>query len=283
MKLLIGLDSREGGKDALELARVLAASAGENAASAVVVTVLYGGPLPMEYALLPNEEAREAEPLFEQARERLPGMELATHAYGGGSPAGILTMLAEREQFDAIVVGSPHRSAFGQVMIGSVANSLLNGAPVDVAVAPRGYAQADHGALRSIAVGYDGTPEAKVALRHAEEMAKPCDATIGVVTVIKPPVPAPVMVPVTYTPQFPSDPERVVNEGVDSIDPRLAASRTLLEGDPATKLAKACEDDADLLVIGSRGYGPMARVLLGSVSRHVVQKAPCPVLVARRP
>ncbi len=46
----------------------------------------------------------------------------------------------------------------------------------------------------------------------------------------------------------------------------------------------ACEEGVDLLVLGSRGYGPMARVLLGSVSRQIVQDAPCPVLaVSRRP
>jgi nucleotide-binding universal stress UspA family protein len=284
MKLLIGVDKRQGGRDALNLAQALAiGAADEGAASAMVVTVLYGGPLPMEYALLPDSEAREAESVFTEAQKRLEGFEIETRAYGGGSPASILTTLAEQEEFDAIVVGSPHRSAFGQVMIGSVANSLLNGAPVDVAVAPRGYAQAEHGAPQTIAVGYDGTPEAKVALRHAEELARRYNATIRVVTVIKPPVPAPVMVPAAYTPQFPSEPDKVVNEGVNSIDPRLAADRVLLDGDPATKLARACEDEVDLLVVGSRGYGPMTRVLLGSVSRQVVQKAPCPVLVARRP
>ena len=146
VRLLIGFDGSEGGRDALELARVLAAS--EQATSALVVTVLATGPLPMEYALLPAEEAADAEPLLAEARETLAGMDVETRAYGGGSPAGILTMLAEREDFDAIVVGSPHRGAVGRVMLGSVATSLLNGAPSDVAVAPKGYAQAQHETLR---------------------------------------------------------------------------------------------------------------------------------------
>ncbi len=163
MRLLVAFDGSDGGRDALELARVLAAP--EQEASALVVTVLHAGPLPMEYALLNAEEATEAEPFFEEARERLSGMAVETHAYGGGSPAGILTTLAERDDFDAIVVGSPHRGALGRVMLGSVAMSLLNGAPTDVAVAPKGYVEAHHETLRDIAVGYDGTPEAKVALR----------------------------------------------------------------------------------------------------------------------
>lgn len=280
MRMLVGLDRRDGGKDALELARVLGSGEG---ASAVVATVLFPGPLPAEFALLPAEEAVDAQPLLREAEEKLAGIEVETRAYGGGSPAGILMTLAEREDFDAIVVGSSHRSAVGRVMIGSVAMSLLSGAPADVAIAPKGYAQAQHDAPRNIAVGYDGTPESKVALRHAEALAKRSNARIKLITVVRPPVAAPVMVPGIYAPQVPPEPDRVLNEGLNSIDAELAADRTRLDGNPATELIGACEDGVDLLVVGSRGYGPMTRVLLGSVSHRLVQKAPCPVLVAARP
>lgn len=46
-------------------------------------------------------------------------------------------------------------------------------------------------------------------------------------------------------------------------------------------LAAAREFDADLIAVGSRGRGPLARMLLGSVSGEVVDQAPCSVLVAR--
>lgn len=281
MRLLVAHDGRDGGRDALELARVLAASAQD--ASALVVTVLFAGPLPMEYALLPEEEATDAEHLFEEAREKLRGLEVETRAYGGGSPAGILTELTEREEFDAIVVGSPHRGAVGRVVLGSATKSLLNGAPVDVAVAPAGFGQVHHEALRDIAVGYDGTPEAKSALRRAESLARPSNARVELLTVVTPPIAAPVMVPGAYAPESPPEPNRVIDEGLHSVDTALAAESTRLEGNPATQLLKACEEDIDLLVVGSRGYGPLARVLLGSVSWQVVQKAPCPVLAVRRP
>src|SRR5664279_5028441 len=101
MRLLVGLDNREGGRDALELARVLAAGRQSEPATALVVSVLFTGPLPMDFVILPPEEAQESEPLFELARERLAGIEVETRAYGGSSPAGILTTLAEREEFDA--------------------------------------------------------------------------------------------------------------------------------------------------------------------------------------
>jgi nucleotide-binding universal stress UspA family protein len=278
MRLLIAFDGSDGGRDALELARVLAAS--ERDASALVVTVIAADPVPIEYALL--EDAPDAEPLLEQAAEKLAGIEVEARAYAG-SPAGILTMLAEREDFDTIVVGSPHRGAIGRVMLGSVATSLLNGAPADVAVAPKEYAQARHETLRDIAVGYDGSPESKAALRRAEALAERFNARIKILTVVKPPAAAPVMAPGAYAPEYPPEPDRVIREGLGSVDPRLAAETARLDGNPALELIRACEEGVDLLVVGSRGYGPLARVLLGSVSRKVAQNAPCPVVAVRRP
>jgi nucleotide-binding universal stress UspA family protein len=282
MRLLVGFDGSEGGRDALELARVLSAS--EQDASAVVATVLFTGPLPIAHALLPAEEAAEAEPLQEEARERLAGVGIEARAYGGGSPAAILTRLAEEEDFDAIVVGSPHRGAIGRVLLGSVAMSLLSGAPADVAVAPKGYAESEHAeALRDIAVGYDGDPEARAALERAEALAKRSNARLKLLTVVTPPVAAPVMVPGVYAPETPLEPDRVIREGLASVDRALAAEPARFDGDPATELLRACEEGIDLLVLGSRGYGPLTRVLLGSVSRQVIGDAPCPVLVVPRP
>lgn len=64
---------------------------------------------------------------------------------------------------------------------------------------------------------------------------------------------------------------------------RIVETR-VVRGRPATALLdEATAMDPDLIVIGSRGHGPMATVLLGSVSTEVADHAPCPVLVARRP
>jgi nucleotide-binding universal stress UspA family protein len=281
MRLLVGLDGREGGLDALELARELC---WEDGGEIVAVTVLFGGPLPLEFTRLEEEEAQEGEPIFEQAREAVGDVAVETRAYGGGSPASILTTCAEREDFDAIVVGSPHRGAVGRVLMGSVARSLLNGALRDVFVAPRGYAEQRDFDFRTIAVAYDGTREAKAALRRAEELALMSNATIEILTVVAPPfvVAAPGAVG-GYASQAPSEPDEVISGAVNSIDPRLGAQGQRLDGFPAQQIRESCEEGVDLLVIGSRGYGPVARVLLGSVSRKLVDDAPCPVLVVPRP
>jgi nucleotide-binding universal stress UspA family protein len=279
VRLLVGFDGSDEGRDALELARVLAL---ESAANIMVVTVLFGGPLPVDLAGLADEEAEEAEPIFDEARAKLAGIPVETRAFGGASPGAILTVLAEEGGFDAIVIGSPHRGAIGRVLIGSVARNLLSGAPCDVLVAPKGYAAEDHAAFRSIAVAYDGAPEAKAALKRAEELAGLSNATIEVLTAVS----APVVVAVPgagYAPQSPPEPDKVLKEAVDSIDPGLGARARRLDGPPAREIPEACREGVDLLVTGSRGYGPVTRVLLGSVSRQILNDAPCPVLVVPRP
>lgn len=281
MRLLVGIDGRPGGEDAAELARVLSANA--DGPHLRLVTVLFTGTLPMQFALLPEEEASKVGDMAEQARQKVAGMPVESLVYCGGSPAAILTEIAEQDQFDTIVVGSPHRGAVGRVLIGSTAMSLLNGSPSDVAVAPKGYAETTHEPFRRIAVAYDGSAEAKAALRRAEGLARSAPARLEVVTVVSPPVATATMAPGVSAPQFPPDPERIIAEGVDSVEPRLGVEGTRLDGDPAMELIRHCEENADLLVLGSRGYGPVARVLLGSVSRRVVVDAPCPVLVVARP
>ena len=71
------------------------------------------------------------------------------------------------------MVGSSHRGKLGRVLPGSVGESLLRGAPCAVAVAPRGYAGAEHPAIGLIGVAYDGSEEAKLALGEAERLAGP--------------------------------------------------------------------------------------------------------------
>jgi nucleotide-binding universal stress UspA family protein len=79
--------------------------------------------------------------------------------------------------------------------------------------------------------------------------------------------------------------ERVVEAASASLQKDdLASDATVVCGRPASVIVeRARELRADLVVVGSRGRGPFASLLLGSVSAEVVDHAPCPVLVIRAP
>jgi len=61
----------------------------------------------------------------------------------------------------------------------------------------------------------------------------------------------------------------------------VEADSALLHGSPDEALPEAAEG-LDLLLMGSRGYGPLKGALLGSVSAKLIAASPCPVLVVPR-
>lgn len=68
----------------------------------------------------------------------------------------------------------------------------------------------------------------------------------------------------------------------DARDGGVNAEFLVWEGEPGSSIAAAAEaEDADMIVVGTRGRSGAERMLLGSVSDHVVRHAPCPVLVVR--
>jgi nucleotide-binding universal stress UspA family protein len=280
-RILVGVDGRAGGADALALTRDLASPL---EAKVLAISVIPYGPFPVAFVPLDaGAPARDAAPLLEQAREALSGLQVETQAFGGGSPSWVMSDYAERGEVDLIVVGTPHHGRVGRVFLGSVATALLHGAACPVAVAPRGFAMQDHSlAIRLIAVAYDGTPESKIALLRAETLALQVGASLRLLTVVRPSRATAVPGAAGYVPAVPPEPERVLSAGMASVDPRLHVEGLRLDGQPAPTLAAACQDDVDLIVIGSRAYGPALRVILGSVSTELSCVAPCPVLVTAR-
>jgi nucleotide-binding universal stress UspA family protein len=75
--------------------------------------------------------------------------------------------------------------------------------------------------------------------------------------------------------------EEELAQAVSALDADIDASGTLLEGGPRELLARA-SGELDLLVVGSRGYGPLRAVLLGSVSSALVRSAQSPLVVVPR-
>jgi nucleotide-binding universal stress UspA family protein len=277
--VLVGFDGSEGAKDAVKLAGTLCA--GSDAELLLVNVLPYPGPMPVAYRLLGYEGAPAWKTFFNEAEAELAPLRAGHRTYIGGSPAKVLNDIAEDEDIDLIVIGSPHRGAVGRAFIGSVAEGLLHGASVAVVAAPRGYRERVHDGFARVVVGYDGSAEAGIALRRAEAVATREDAELHVICAST----SAVIAPGPFSGPIPStapNAREVVARGVRSVDPDVDVSGKAVEGGAARQLADYCGPD-DLLMVGSRSYGPLTRTLIGSVSSKLIHTAPCPVLVVPRP
>ena len=136
---------------------------------------------------------------------------------------------------------------------------------------------------RAIVVGVDGSGHAEAALAWALRQGELTGAHVVAVTCWEYPVNfgwVPPM-PVDYRPD--EDARTMLDQAVEKAraeHPGVDVRRLVVEGTPANALLDAAKG-AELLVVGTRGHGGFAGLLLGSVSEHCVAHAPCPVVVVR--
>jgi len=142
----------------------------------------------------------------------------------------------------------------------------------------------DDGTPRTIVVGVDGSDGSVGALSWACNVAARTDASVEAVTTWQWPMslgPA-VPIPTGYDPAGDAQTllESIVRPEADR-HPSLTIGIRVVEGHPAEVLVQASRH-AGLLVVGSRGHGAFAGMLLGSVSQHCAAHAACPVLIWRQ-
>jgi nucleotide-binding universal stress UspA family protein len=220
------------------------------------------------------------------AREQLPAdLDVTLQADGSFSPVRGLHDAAIVDDASLLIVGSSHRGPLRRVMPGGVGERLLHAAPCAVALAPRAY-EGVEGGIRRIGVAFIDTPEGHEALDAATTMATLGDATLSVHTVVEPlPVGSAAMMPGWVAPVAYDDPGPRLLRAEESIRTHLPegldVETNVREGEPAGVLAEA-SSDLDLLVCGSRGYGPLRTVLVGGVSGRLAHTARCPLLVVPR-
>lgn len=272
-KLIVGIDGAEGGADALALARVLSADDAE----LTLVGVYPREPVAWRGASAAYQEAlrEEADRILAEARK---GLADSTTIVSHGAPdvGRGLHEVAARLGADVIVVGSSRKGHVGRVFTGDDTRHALNGAACAVAVAPAGYSHTEP-ALRKIGVGYDGSPESEQALAFAREIAREKGAGVAAMEVLS--------LPTRYLvgPAFPDRPTvlRLLDEArhrisqIDGVEGQAAA------GVAAEELARFSES-VDLMVLGSRGYGPVGRLVYGSVGQDLARSARSPLLVLPR-
>jgi len=276
--IVIGFDGSSQARDALALGQALADPATE-----IVVCCVHPPQVPD--AVVPEDslQAQAVERLHEARRQLGDRPNTRYQARDAHSPGAGLHDEAHRSGADLLVVGSSHRGAIGRVIPGSVTRQVLHAAPCAVAVAPAGLHEHPR-RIERIAVGLNDEAESRRALEAAAELAREHGARLTVVTVVDFTPVADGWSSAWVYPGIRDDmhaaAEREGREALAALD-GVDATLEVVDGQTAQELVLA-SGRADLLVMGSRGYGPLRRALLGTVSGRVAEAAACPVLITPR-
>jgi nucleotide-binding universal stress UspA family protein len=284
--LIIGFDDSLPARDAVALGRRLALATGARP------MVLYASPSAgagddfaddANAATDADVEAKRA-----AVKPLLAGVPGATfEAVADRSPARALHRAAGDADAALIVLGATHRTGARRTVPGTTADAVIHAAPCAIAIAPAGYAETDHARpFGVVTAAVDAGVETDRVARVAARIALRAGGTLRLVTVVD--------VPYTRGPEFAGTQgygslKGVVRETAANTLERAAAAsgagpdvdKRVADGDVAEAVARESED-ADLLVIGSRGYGPLRRVVLGSSTSSILRAATCPVLVVPR-
>ena len=224
----------------------------------------------------------------ERVRRSRPGLQVRSRG-AVGSPAAELISLSESAAF--VVVGRRPRVGRTHASGGSVSFALSSHARCPVVVVQGG---AHHGGGRanpSIVVGVDSSRASKRALSFAASFAAAAKAPLVVVSAWTSPEREPWMRDLWEDPARAADLlamefERAQNcvREADSLvheeHPEVSIVARTPEGDPTEALLTEAQPGS-LVVVGSRGHGGFAGLMLGSVSRDVLRRAEMPVAVVR--
>jgi nucleotide-binding universal stress UspA family protein len=284
-RIIVAVDESQGSSDAIALASTLAGMTGSK------LTFVNVFPYDLDPSRASNRAfedymRQDSRELLERLRDAHGDETVQLEAIANTSAAHGLQEVAEREDADLIVVGSTHTGRAGRVLPGSTAERLLHGAPCPVAVAPNGYEQRPDQPAAVIACGYDGSPSSRYALKAAGRLAAATGAQLRVIRVFEPlrydlpPGNAAFGGMASYNDSLHERASEDLEAAVARIETDGAESQ-LEVGNPAHILADASEG-LDLLLIGSRGYGPLRAVMVGGVSGQLVREAACPVIVFPR-
>ncbi len=283
-RIAAAVDCHPEGRDAAVLAAAIAKA---TASELLLITI------ENELALaLPGIDRRktpaEREAILAQTRDELAFPATTAIHSDRSVPRGI-ERVARATARDAVCVGSSRNAEVGQVAIGRCTRQLLHELDCALAIAPRALAQRGKLDLRRIAVGYDGSPEAQAALVIGAQIAAGSGARLVVRGVVDDRMPPLGWQRARLDPLMTSWRE-LMDKEVARLRAQLehAAATLAIDAEldihqerPATSLL-ALSGEVDLLVIGSRRWGPLVRALPGGTGEALAHGARCSLLVVPR-
>jgi nucleotide-binding universal stress UspA family protein len=220
------------------------------------------------------------------AREVAPDLRVRSLGMIGG-PAGEL--IGRSGEAGLVVVGRRRRSALASAALGSVSFAVILHARCPVVVVQEGTEDAAAAPGGPVVVGVDGSRAAQAALELAAELADAWGSALSVVAAWAVPASEPwteALGPEAAQAAH-DDARRGAEEvAVAALDrvraahPGTEVSVSVVQG-PAEEVLAEASRSASLVVVGSRGHGGFAGMMLGSVGHSVLRKASSPVAVVR--
>jgi nucleotide-binding universal stress UspA family protein len=283
-RIAVGIDGYTPGQDAAVLGRALAAAGADLMLISVHPDPLVVMPGGMSWKGL-HKETHDRLAEVRDAFAPKAGLLVATDS----SVARGLERALRSERRDLLVVGSSRKVPVGHIGIGKRTRQLLGHAACPLAIAPLGLHEHPDYAIERVGVGYDGGPESSAALELAAATAHALGAELIVRAVVDDRVPVPGWArisepPLAGWPEAVADEVKAMRERLTTAigDCGVAADGEVLTGRPADALRTLC-DSVDLLVIGSRHWGPVSRLFVGSTGEAMMRSSSCPLLLVPRP
>jgi nucleotide-binding universal stress UspA family protein len=232
------------------------------------------------------DRRRAADQVLTSARATLAGPgggEAEYRTVASSSAAHGLSDLAEETGAALIAVGSGRNAPPERLFAGSTAERLMSGSTCPVAIAPAGL-KGPLGTLDRITVAYVDTPDGRRALTEAAMLARHTGSRLRLITVVAEGNPAmPFLLGDDAERAFLETAretyEQSLAKAVAAV-PEVNAEWEIRSGDAVDTLAELA--DTDVLICGSRGYGPARRVFLGGVSTRLARRARRPLIVVPR-
>jgi nucleotide-binding universal stress UspA family protein len=285
-RVVIGYDGSEASEDAVAFGLTWCRSTGD----VPIVATVYPEEHPFGLGRVDVEFVtyvrKQAEIIQDKARATVGDAALYRNVASTSAAHG-LTDLAEDAEAVMVIMGTAQEAGATRVVLGSSTERLLHGATVPVTVVPPGWRESAPDRISSIGVAYLDTRDGREALRMAVRVALRIPARLTLYSVLG-----------QSSERYSylvgrTDEQAFLDKARDSlgkamefaaagVPAELEPRTVLLEGAVVESLAELGPDDDDLLVCGSRGYGPVRRVLLGGVSSRLIRRARLPVAVVPR-
>ena len=283
-KIVIGI---QGAADASRDALALAIDLARGRSPELVLVRVWVSPLGPGQGHYDRALKADAERELRLAVEGVPdAIPVRTDVRGSTSILRGLHAAVEDHKAELLVLGPSHLGRAARSLRGDFALGVLHDAPCTVAVAPPGY-RLGHDQHDDVVVGWIDGPEADAALETAVDLAAGTGGTLRIVTVLETPyefleAPSVDSQGHRWLRSLRSDARDCLARGVRLVAGRVPVETQLREGYVDEELSLAA-DGAGFIVTGSRGYGAVRRMVVGSTTAALLRHARVPVIVVASP